>query len=68
MGAKGSIIVDGFIPLFQAAGSPASRNALLQPGDHILEIDGLDMHKASSDDVAALLRVTLIPVLLASLF
>ncbi|KAM7533352.1 hypothetical protein Aperf_G00000121180 [Anoplocephala perfoliata] len=39
-----------------AAGSPASRASVLHPGDVILEIDGLDVHKASSQDVKAILK------------
>ncbi|VDK20871.1 unnamed protein product [Taenia asiatica] len=38
------------------AGSPASHASVLHPGDVILEVDGLDVHKASSQDVMALLK------------
>lgn len=46
--------------LFQVAGSPASHASVLHPGDVILEVDGLDVHKASSQDVMALLKVVIL--------
>ena len=42
----------------QTAGSPASRASVLHPGDVLLEIDGLDVHKAFKQDVTALLKVS----------
>nr|CDS20792.1 multiple pdz domain protein [Echinococcus granulosus] len=39
-----------------AAGSSASQASVLHPGDVILEVDGLDVHKASSQDVMTLLK------------
>ncbi|KAL5106785.1 hypothetical protein TcWFU_004365 [Taenia crassiceps] len=45
-------------------GSPASHASVLHPGDVILEVDGLDVHKASSQDVMALLKQSSSHVLL----
>ncbi|VDO05277.1 unnamed protein product, partial [Rodentolepis nana] len=47
----GGVVIANITP-----GSPASRAPVLHPGDVILEVDGLDVHKASSDDVMAMLK------------
>nr|CDS26070.1 multiple pdz domain protein [Hymenolepis microstoma] len=48
---SGGVVIANITP-----GSPASRAPVLHPGDVILEVDGLDVHKASSDDVMAMLK------------
>ncbi|VDM16243.1 unnamed protein product [Hydatigera taeniaeformis] len=48
---SGGVIISEIV-----AGSPASHASVLHPGDVILEVDGLDVHKASSQDVIALLK------------
>ncbi|VDL30435.1 unnamed protein product, partial [Hymenolepis diminuta] len=48
---SGGVVIVNVTP-----GSPASRAPVLRPGDVILEVDGLDVHKASSNDVMAMLK------------
>ncbi|VUZ50927.1 unnamed protein product [Hymenolepis diminuta] len=48
---SGGVVIVNVTP-----GSPASRAPVLRPGDVILEVDGLDVHKASSNDVMAILK------------
>ncbi|VDD82189.1 unnamed protein product [Mesocestoides corti] len=52
----GGVYTGGVVIVDVADGSPASRSSVLASGDVILEVDGIDVHKASFQDVTALLK------------